>query len=265
MTESKRTRNNQSGEKLLCILEKMAQCAEPMRIQDLSAALDMNPSTLLRFLSTLVKCGYAAQDPDSSKYYLTLKLCNLASNISFNISLRDIARPYLRALSSAFGESVCLAIEQNESVTYIEVVQGPDQMLRTMQRIGSIAPLHCTGVGKLLLLNYTPAQIDSLVEKKGLPVFTSNTIATKKQLLQELEQVRRRGFAYDNEECEIGAKCVAAPLYDYTGQVAGAISVTGPIFRMTSELIKDKLHILLKTAQDISYKLGWEGGTQGGL
>lgn len=258
MVEQKLTKNNLSGEKLLAILEQMARIGEPVRVQDLSEKMKMNASTLLRFLTTLVKCGYAAQDPESAKYYLTLKLCNLASSVTANISVRDIAHHYLVQLAKEFNESVCLSIEQNGMVVYIDSVQGPDSMLRTMNRIGSVAPMHCTGVGKLLLLDYSTNQLDELIEKKGLPTFTANTIGSKRQLQVELELVRRLGYSYDNEECEIGAKCIAAPIYDYTGKIVAGISITGPRIRMTNEHVEAHLPALISAAREISTQLGWQ-------
>ena len=145
------------------------------------------------------------------------------------------------------------------NVVYIEVVPGPDQMIKTMQRIGNRAPMHCTGVGKLLLLNHKESYIDKMIEKKGLQKFTDNTITTKRELLKELETVRKQGYAFDNEECEIGARCISLPVRDFSGKVVAGISVTGPIFRMDEIINEKNIEYLKQVALEASRKLGYEG------
>ena len=144
-------------------------------------------------------------------------------------------------------------------MVYIEVVPGPDQMIRTMQRIGNLAPMHCTGVGKLLLLNHKESYIDKMIEKKGLQKFTDNTITTKRALLKELETVKKQGYAFDNEECEIGARCISLPVRDFSGKVVAGISVTGPVFRMDEIINEKNIEYLKQVALEASRKLGYEG------
>lgn len=251
---------NQSAEKMLTIIEYLAEKKQPMRLLHISKDLGINTSTALRFLTTLVNCGYAEQEEDTAKYYLTFKICAVANKVSSQINVREIAKPYMKQLSEIFGESVCLAVVQSMKVVYIEVVEGPgpDQMLRTMQRIGNIAPMHCTGIGKLFLTEYTDSEIDRFIESMGLNRFTEYTLTSKLQLVEELKQIKQRGYAYDNEECEIGARCVAFPIYDNLGKVIAGISVTGPANRLTNSYIEGRLQYLHQTTQDISYKMGFE-------
>lgn len=255
---TKTTKANQSVEKVLNIIEILSKQNEPVRLHDLAQKLNMNASTTLRFLTTLQKKGYVAQQKESLRYYLTFKICSIANNVSQRVRMRDIAVTYLKGLSSIFLESVNLAIEEDMTVVYVEVINGPNQGLRSMQRIGNIAPMHCTGVGKLMLLNYDSRQIDKLIDKKGLQRFTDATITTKEGLIAELEKVRKQDFAYDNEECEEGVRCIAAPIKDYTRKTIAGISVSGPAFRMTDEFIESKLHYLLDAACQISAHLGYE-------
>ena len=243
---------NLSTIKVLNLIELLADANKPMRLMDIAKGLSANPSTTLRFLSALIESGYAAQEPETSRYYLTFKICSIANKISSNVNLRDIAHPYLTRVSSEFGESVCLAVENDMRVVYIDVVEGPDQMLRSMQRIGSIAPLHCTGIGKLFLLNYDAQKIDDYIINKGMSRFTHNTIQTKEHLLREIDSVREKGHAFDNEECEIGARCVAFPIYGKKGNVAAGISVTGPISRLSDSFVQEKLPVIRAAAESIS-------------
>jgi DNA-binding IclR family transcriptional regulator len=252
------TRTNLSSDKLLSLIEIMSQQQEPMRLGDLAGLLKMPASTTLRFLTALQNRDYVAQAIDTGRYSLTFKLCGLADNIRANQSLRNIGLPFLRSVAETFDESANLSIEYDLSVMYIEAVQGPSKTLMSLQRIGNIAPLHCTGVGKLLLLEYSEAQFERLMAIKGLPKYTDNTITDSELLMRELEQIRVRGYSLDNEECEIGARCVAAPIYDYTGKIVAGISVSGPVTRMSDGHIRASLHSLLQAAREISSRLGWQ-------
>lgn len=255
--KSNPTQANQSSDKLLLLIECMSMMNEPGRLQDIAATTGMNPSTALRFISALQRRGYAAQEVDTGRYYLTFKICGLANNVSSRMSIRHIALPFLRSVSQIFGESANLSIESDMSVLYVEVVSGPSKTLMALQRIGNVAPMHCTGVGKLMLLDYSPQKIDQMIALKGLPKFTPQTITTPDALLSELARIRQRGYALDSEECEIGARCVAAPIRDYTGVIVAGISVSGPCTRMTDEHIFSHLPALIDAADQISYRLGW--------
>jgi len=256
-TTEKATKANQSSEKLLIVLEALSSKPEAVRLQDLAKELKMNQSTLLRFLTSLQNMGYVNQNEDSSKYFLTNKICAIANRVSSNTDVRTVSGEYLRKLANDFGESTNLAVEQNMMMTYIEVVNGPNQVLVIFQRIGNIAPMHCTGVGKLIMLDYTGEKIDKLISEKGLQRFTENTICTKEKLIRELETVRINGYAFDNEECEIGVRCVAAPIRDFTGKIIAGISVSGPATRMTDRFIGEKLHLLMESAREVSRCLGY--------
>ena len=255
----KATQPNQSSEKLLTLIEALSEQDEPTRLQDLAKLLSMNPSTALRFLTSLQNKGYVAQDEETGRYFMTYKICNIANNITARMGIRRICAPYLRSISHIFNESANLAIERDMQMVYIEVVNGPNQMLTTRQRIGNIAPMHCTGVGKLVLLDYTEQQLDQMIARRGLQKFTDNTLVTKEQLCRELEEIRRCGYAFDNEECEAGARCIAAPIRNYTGKTVAGISVSGPTTRMTDANIFGKLPYLLNVAQQISERLGYQG------
>ena len=252
--------SNQSSAKMLDIIEFLADHNnEPMRLKDIADGLSMSPSTVLRFLSSLMERDYLWQDPNSLQYSLTLKLCSVANKVSSNLQLYDLALPIMKQICARFGESVCLAEEQDMEAVYIGVVRTPDQMLQTMQRIGNRAPLHSTGVGKLLLLNYSEAKIDRLISTKGLPALTKNTITTKTGLIEKIAQIRRQGYAYDDEECEIGSRCIAVPVYNYTGKVIAGLSVTGPVSRMSYQKIDEYKDFLLNQGDKLSHLLGYLG------
>lgn len=258
----KAVKKNQSLAKAFRIIEKMAATRGPMRLQDIAHFTELPTSTALRFINTLMQQGYVTQDPETARYSLTFKLCQIAEEIRAGHRLTDIAHPFLVELTSKAGESSCLAVEESGEVVYVDVVEGPLSVLQTLQRIGKRAPLHSTGVGKSLLLNYSAEEISRLVEAKGLPALTRRTIRDEESLRGELVKVARTGIGHDDEECEEGVRCVAAPVRDYTGKVTCSISVSGPVNRMTPARVEEISHTVREVASSLSVRLGYTGGEE---
>jgi len=254
--KQKLAKTNQSVEKVLQIIEVMINCKEPMRLQDISEQTELPTSTASRLLNTLAIYNYVNQDPKTLRYYLSLKFAYIGSKVSSQSNIRDIAHPYLAELSETCQEATSLAIEGDMEVVYIDICDRTDSILKITQRIGKRAPLHTTGVGKGILLNYSKEEIKELISKKGLIKFTPNTITTLEQLLAELDKLRVNNYCLDDEECELGVRCIAAPIRDYTGKVVAGISVTGPVGRMSMNRIEEIKPIILDTAKKISQKLG---------
>ncbi len=250
---------NQSVEKTLQIVEVMAHSRDAMRLRDIAQAVAMPASTTLRMVNTLVTLGYATQEPDTQRYRLTLRFAQIGGLISAQFSIRDVVRPYLMSLSAQFKESACLAVEEDMEVIYIDIADGPDGMLKITQRIGKRAPMHSTGVGKLMLTNYTKEQLNTLVERKGLVALTSHTASTPEALEKELNTIRAQGYALDDEECELGARCVAAPIYNHRGKIVAALSISGPISRMTHQRVREIAPVLVKTTREISSMMAYDG------
>ena len=247
--------NNQnlSIMKALDIIEYLAgKDNEPQRMCDIADALGLNTSTVSRFLSSLVSRGYVRQDAGSSRYLLTLRFCGIADKINANLEVYNLALPIMKEIGRTLRESVCLAVEQNAMVEYIGVVPAAGQMMQTLQRIGNRAPMYCTGIGKLLLCGHTREEVLQILRQQGMEAFTPNTITDEDVLFEELERVRAQGFAYDNEECEIGARCVAAPVFNQYRQIIAGVSVTGPIFRLTDQKIREFLPYFTSQVQRIS-------------
>lgn len=251
------TKRNQSIAKALQIVEVMASGDGPMRLQDIGKNVRLPASTVLRFLKTLMDHDYVEQNPQTLQYYLTLKFCQISERIKRQIKVRDIAHPILAELSRELGEATSLAIARDGQVVYVDVVEGPDHMLQTLQRIGKIAPMNTTGVGKALMQDYTSDELDTLVSTHGLPKPTPNTIGSKRALVKELARVRELGYATDNEECELGVRCIAAPIRDYSGTVVAAISSSGPVGRMTMERLERIAPRMKRAADQISRQLGY--------
>lgn len=252
---NKLTEANQSSEKLLTLIEVLSVQPEAVKLQDVARQASMNASTTLRFLMALEKKGYVIQD-DAGRYSLTFKFCGIANNIKIHTNIRNICLPYMKDVSQYFGETVNLSVEEDMSVVYLEVIQCAWQSLCTTQRIGKAAPLHCTGVGKLFMLGHSEEEIQRLYDKRGFTKYTENTLETVEQIMDELQKIRQQGYAIDDEECEIGMRCVAVPIRDYTGKVIAGLSVSGPATRMTPDNIQDKVSYLLEVSKQISRRLG---------
>lgn len=252
------TNNNQSTDKVLAILELLSYSTEPLRLIDIAHRLKFNSSTALRFLNSLEQNGYVYKDKETLKYRMTYKICGLASHVSSNTDLVMVASQPIKELSTRLRECVCLAIEQDYSIIYIYVSDGPGQILRTTQRIGKEAPMHCTGIGKMILSDFPSDRVDEMITQKGLTKYTDHTLVTREQLQKELDLIRIQGYSCDNEECELGARCVALPIRNYSGQIIASISVTGPTGRITDQFIQENLSAIKEVADEISYQFGYQ-------
>lgn len=238
-------------------MEFLAEQSEPLRLQDLSRALSMPQPTALRYMNTLVNQGYTYKDEQTLRYTLTWKVCRLSHRVTLHTGPRDIAAPFLRNLSQAFQCSACLVTQQNGELLYLDIADNAARAASSLQRIGKKAPIHTTGSGKVLLAGMTDLQVERLAERQGLDRFTKNTITQVPALLKEVVRIREMGYALDDEECEEGIRCVAAPLYDYTDGLVAAISVFGPVDVFTDEKIEqDIVPALAEAAGQISARMG---------
>jgi len=249
--------SNQTAEKLLLVLEALARQQQPIKLIDLAKEVHMNTSTCYRFVAALQNTGYAVQDQETGKYMLNLKLCGLAQMVKDRVSVGTILHSYAEEACSLFRESAHLVQEDERKIVYIDNVMDTSQTLSIRQYIGKTAPMYCTGVGKLFLSEYSAEQLDQYIRDTKLPKLTEHTLCTKKMLGEALEFSRNCGYALDNEECEIGVRCVAVPIRDYTGRVVVGLSVSGPTLRLTDEIIQKKLPALLSIAERASAELGY--------
>lgn len=249
-------KNNQSVEKVFDIIEAMAKYSVPIRLLDLAEILKMPTPTVYRFLNTLVDNEYVRKEEESSKYYLTLKLNYLTNLIHDQFNIQKVIHPYLRELSNITGETSSLVVEQDKMAVYIDKVESSTNMVKSFQRIGYRAPLYCTAVGKIFL-SEMKEDLKSYLNQENIEKLTQYTITEEQELSKELMKIKKSGFSYDNEECEIGARCIAMPIKDYTGRIIAAISISGPVTRMTDSKIDDmKIH-LLRIHAEISKILGY--------
>lgn len=237
----KQLKTNQSVEKAFSIIEIMAQEKRSMKLQEISKKAQLPQATTLRLLYTLMTLGYVTQDSVTSLYSLTLRFSYIGHRVESQLDIRSLIKPFLIEIARECGEAACLSILDSDELLYIDTVDSQDNILTAAQRIGKRAPLYCTGAGKIYLSHMPEKELNHYLNHHTLTQLTSHTITTEAELRSELNTIQKEGVAYDNEECELGVKCIAFPIYDYKGNIAATASVSGPINRMTSERL-DMIH-----------------------
>ena len=240
--------------KALRMLEEVANESE-LGITDISERLAIHKSTVYRFLDTFRKLGYIKQNPSNDKYSLTLKLFELGSKSVERMDLITEAHPVIEELSKQIEETIHLAVLDEDSVVYLDKIDSP-HLLRMFSQIGRKAPAYCTGLGKALLAWASDDIIGKAFSKEKIVKHTANTITEPSQLLNAFEEIRAQGFAIDNEEHELGIKCIAAPIRDRTGNVVAAISVSCPVQRLDDKRITNFIKNVMMAAENISVRLG---------
>lgn len=242
--EEKQLKINHSVQKTFAIIELMTAADDEMSLNDISKQTNIPKATASRLLYTLMTMGYVQQNQKKADYSLSLKFKLLSSSAAINHELVALVRPYMQQISTELNEATCLSICDNHELVYVESIDSQDNLLNVTQKIGKRAPLYCTGAGKLYLANMTAEELDHYLAQTQLQSLTKKTINTKEKLQKELSRINKQGFSMDDEECEIGVKCVAIPLLDQKRNVIATLSVSMPTIRATKEKIKTTVQIL---------------------
>jgi IclR family KDG regulon transcriptional repressor len=253
--------NVKSVERAFAILERVSLAKRGAGITELASGLDMYKSTVHRVLSTLVRLGYVEQEESTGRYRLGYKLLELSSRLLDSLDVRREALPFLQEMADATNEVVHLVVLDQGQAVYIEKVEG-SETIRMHSRVGHRAPVHCTGVGKAILAYLPEEKVRDIVRQYGLKPHTPNTITSEETLMNELEQIRQRGYALDLEENERGIHCIAAPIWDHRGDVVAAVSISGPAMRMQPERLEKLSSYVRDIGLRISARLGYREGVR---
>ncbi len=237
----------------LKILNLLEQARSGMGTTEVAKEMAIDKSSASRLLHTLAKYSFVVQDGDTARYQLGPRLLTLGQRVLDRISLRDHARPFLYKLVDVTGECAHLAILAQRQALYIDQAES-SAALRVESEVGTLSPLHCTALGKVML-----AFGESALPEALLP-FTQRTITDQAVLQAQLWQIRQRGYAIDDEEYNYGVRCVAAPVRDHRGDPLGAIGISGPAGRVTLERIDEFGVIVRQVAADLSAQLGYVEG-----
>lgn len=245
-----------SLQRAINILDLFDEQTAELGVTEIAEKLGMHKSTAAGLIYTLEHNGYLDQESETRKYRLGFKLVERAFTLLEQIDIREMALPYLQELRDWCNESVNLALRDGGEIVYVARLTTT-QSLGMRAKVGYRASMHCTALGKAILSSMPSAEVEQLIAKHGLPALTPNTITDRDELLQELVRIREQGFALDNEENEIGVRCVAAPVFDHMDQAVAAISVSAPIHRVPIADVARYGERTRDTARAISCRLGF--------
>lgn len=239
------------------VINLLADKGTPMSLTAMSRELDISKSTLHGIVSTLVEVRFLAQDFETGYYRLGVRLFEIGSIISNQWNERKIAYPIIQQIVAEIGETVHMAVLDDFEVLYINKQESSDS-IRIVTDIGVKQPAHCTGLGKALLSGMNRRELQYVARKKGLKKYTDSTITELDALAEEMARIRDRGWAVDEQEYIDGLRCVAVPIYDHSGKIAAALSISGPVSRMRDEKFRQCIASLTKAAADISAQMGYD-------
>jgi len=244
----------QSLQRAIDILEAIGESKRGLSLKAIAGITGLPKSTVYRLLANLEQRGYVAVSDGA--YRLGLKLLMFSHKAEQDLEIRQLARPFMAQLNEATRESVHLGTLYNNRVLYIDTIESP-QPVRLVARVGGTNAVHSTALGKALLIGHADEDIRAILTAIGMEKRTERTITRVEAFLAEMAEVRRRGVAFDDEESDIGCRCVGAPIQDHTGRVIAAISVSGPASRFTREIAENEVaEQLLAATRAVSATLG---------
>lgn len=245
-------------ERAMRLLDVLASHSEPVALKTLAAATGLHTSTTHRILNDLVVGRYVDR-VDSGMYQLGMRLLELGSLVKRRLNVREVALDPMRELHRLTGQTVNLSLQQGDEIVYIERAWSESSGMQVVRAIGGHAPLHLTSTGKLFLSVAENRQVRAYAMRTGLAGTTRNSITDIERLERELAMVRRHGYARDNEELELGVRCIAAGIHDDTGKLMAGLSLSAPADRLRDDWIPH----LQRAASQISEALGYESATPG--
>lgn len=248
-------RGVQSIERALDIIEVLAEERAGLGVTELANRVELHKSTAHRLLSTLARRNYVEKN-ESGTYRIGLKLIEAVSCHINSLELQTEARPYIVDITSHLGLTSHLGILDGDEVVYIEKMDVVSTM-KMYSQIGVRVHAYCSSLGKCLLSSYSKQELNFLLEDCSFRKLTPNTIACMEDFHEEMAKVRRQGWALDDEEFEIGYRCIGAPIYDYRGDVIAAISASGDIRILTDDRIESTAEYVKQVAKKLSRSMGY--------
>lgn len=240
----------QVADRLFLVMEILAETG-PVTLAELCSHLDLNKSTVHRLLSSLMYMEYVKQDSETGKYALSFKLLNLSNKLLSHIDILDTVRPCLRKLSAEIGETVHFVQLDGLDAVYICKEESQQNSIRMVSKVGSRIPLYCSGVGKAMMADMDSTRIQAIWNDSNIKKLTPHTIIDYTQFLEKIKEVSIKGYALDDEENELGVRCIAVSIPDYKGRTKYAFSVSAPIGRMSDERIEELAKIVLQVKEEI--------------
>lgn len=240
-------------ERMFTLIDVLASREEAISLKEISQKTGLHPSTAHRILNDLAT-GRFVDRPEAGSYRLGMRLLELGNMVKGRLNVRDAALAPMRDLHKLIQQPVNLSMRQGDEIVYIERAYSERSGMQVVRAIGARAPLHLTSVGKLFLADDEPVRVRAYASRTGLSGNTRNSITVLPVLERELSRVRQHGIARDNEELEMGVRCIAAGIYDDQGKLQAGLSISAPADRMDEEWLAK----LQATADQISSALGYK-------
>jgi len=252
----------QSLGRAFAILEEVARHRDGIGLAELSKRVGLHNSTAFHLAKTMVSLGYLRQEKDSKRYRIGRPLFVLAASALNEVEMVNLATPVLEELSRETGESSHFSVRMGDAVVVIARTGGPGAF-QFADRVGVVRPAHCTALGKVILAALRDDQLENFLQHAELKPSTPKSITDRAALRREIAEVRRSGIAYDDGEFNAEVRCTAAPVRDFTGQVTGALGISGPIWRLSIQALQARAKIVQAAANRLSAKFGAERMTSG--
>ena len=211
----------------------------------------MNKSTVHRLLSSLIYMGYVKQDSETGKYALSFKLLTLSNKLMSHMDILETVRPFLK-LSEETGETVHFVQLDGLDAVYIYKEESYQNSIRMVSKVGSRIPLYCSGVGKAMAADMKETQIREIWDNSPIRKLTPHTIIHYTQFLDKIKEVQQKGYALDDEENELGVRCIAVSIPDFKGRPKYAFSISAPVARMSDKRIEELSKIVLHIKKEIT-------------
>jgi DNA-binding IclR family transcriptional regulator len=242
--------------KALLLLDAFTLQQPSLSLSELMERTGLPRATAFRLLATLEQCGYVVKD--GVNYSLGFKLFVLGNVVAEGLDLRRVAHRHLEALRDSTGETVQLAVLDNWQIVHIDRAVSNQSVAYMVSQVGTILPAYCTALGKALLAFQGEDMVDAWASTQELRRHTATTITTADGLLEELRRIQERGYSIDNEEREVGVRCVGAPVFDREGEAVAAISLGAPTDRLPRSIEGSQVAMqVVATALAISRELGY--------
>src|ERR1700675_856122 len=243
-------------ERALAMLEAVAQESAGLSNAEISRKLKIPKSSASYILRTLETQSYLIRDEDSGKYRVGLKILSLSRGALGGSDVRGVALPIMRHLTHQTGLTCHLAVLDGPEAVYIEKVE-PEGFIRMDTWVGRRMRVHATSVGKAIVAHIPQEQLEQILHKSGMEKRTPKTITTLPRLLKELEKVRAQGYAVDDEENNLGARCVGAPVFNQKGAIEASVGLSGTINQVNAQTMPRILEALKDAARHVSMQLGY--------
>jgi DNA-binding IclR family transcriptional regulator len=245
----------QSLGRAFAILEEVARHRDGIGLAELSKQVGLHNSTTFHLAKTMVSLGYIRQERESKRYRVGRPLFALAASCLDEIEMVNLATPILETLSRETGETSHFAVRMGDAVVVVARTSGPGAFQLT-DRVGVVRPAHCTALGKVILAALRPDQLCHFLDRAELRPSTEKSITELPVLLREIEEIRRSGIAFDDGEFNPEVRCVAVPVRDFTGQVVGALGISGPIWRLSIQALQSRTKQVQAAADNLSVEFG---------